>query len=103
MSSPGLSKRGVDSAQRKASLDKAFEEFRRRSFDGWRSRPLDISFILDQLDTIEDQIPELKGKIDCEKVGQVGIRLVHILRRFLLAPLLVARLNIRIIDPGRFF
>jgi len=38
----------------------------------WRSRPLDMTLILDSLDEIAHQAPELNGKIDGERVAAAG-------------------------------
>lgn len=38
----------------------------------WRSRPLDMRFILDHLDEIEKAVPGLEGRIDRNRVGFVG-------------------------------
>ena len=41
-------------------------------FQVWQSRPMDISFILDSLDTLEAKEPALKGKLDAKRVGVGG-------------------------------
>ena len=42
------------------------------AFQDWQSRPADISFVLDSLDEIEKQTPELKDRIDRKRVGVGG-------------------------------
>ena len=38
----------------------------------WNTRPQDVSFVLDNLDEIVDRIPELRGKLDRERIGVGG-------------------------------
>jgi predicted dienelactone hydrolase len=38
----------------------------------WQSRPRDISFVLDSLDDIERRVPQLKGKLDRDRIGVGG-------------------------------
>jgi dienelactone hydrolase len=38
----------------------------------WQSRPEDIRFVLDSLDKIEAEIPNLKGKLDKTRIGMGG-------------------------------
>lgn len=38
----------------------------------WRSRATDMTRILDQLDTIEDAVPQLRGRLDPSKVAVAG-------------------------------
>jgi predicted dienelactone hydrolase len=38
----------------------------------WRSRVRDVTFVLDSLDTLEQRFPELKGKIDRNKIAVGG-------------------------------
>ncbi|MCG6158064.1 alpha/beta hydrolase family protein [Rubinisphaera margarita] len=38
----------------------------------WNERPQDVTFLLDSLDRLEETIPELKGKIDREKMAVTG-------------------------------
>lgn len=38
----------------------------------WESRPLDISYVLDALPSLEKRIPSLAGKIDADRVGVGG-------------------------------
>jgi predicted dienelactone hydrolase len=40
--------------------------------DAWVNRVKDIVFVLDSLDAIEKQVPEIKGRIDREKIGVGG-------------------------------
>ena len=47
-------------------------EEERGDLTDWKNRPKDISFILDSLDTIENAIHALTGKIDRSRVGIAG-------------------------------
>lgn len=38
----------------------------------WRSRTIDIQYILDHLDQIEDRVPGLKGRVNKDKVALIG-------------------------------
>jgi predicted dienelactone hydrolase len=38
----------------------------------WESRPLDISYVLDALHSLENRIPGLDGKIDADRIGVGG-------------------------------
>lgn len=38
----------------------------------WLTRPKDVRFVLDSLDTIEERVPALKGKLDRERIGMGG-------------------------------
>lgn len=38
----------------------------------WTQRPRDIRFILDSLSTIEERVPEVKGKIDSKRIAAAG-------------------------------
>ncbi len=38
----------------------------------WRSRPADVSFILNSLDAIEQKVPQLRDKIDRDRIGVGG-------------------------------
>ncbi len=40
--------------------------------ENWINRPLDITFILDQIESIEAADPRLKGAFDIDRVGVVG-------------------------------
>lgn len=42
------------------------------AFRDWPSRPVDISFLIDSLPLIEEKAPELRGKLDREKIGVGG-------------------------------
>jgi predicted dienelactone hydrolase len=42
------------------------------AFRDWQSRPADVSFILDSLETIESQAPALKGKLARDRIGVGG-------------------------------
>lgn len=57
-------------SQRLAHMRQEFSDFKARSFANWRSRPLDITFILDSLAEIERQIPGLT--IDRNRIGIGG-------------------------------
>ena len=39
---------------------------------GWQDRPLDVTFLLDHLDTLQEQVPGLKGKPDPARIGVGG-------------------------------
>ncbi|MCW5822259.1 MAG: hypothetical protein KIT34_05615 [Cyanobacteria bacterium TGS_CYA1] len=41
-------------------------------FQDWQNRPADISFILDELSSMQKYIPELKDKIDTQRIGMAG-------------------------------
>jgi len=41
-------------------------------FSDWANRPRDISFIIDQLDSIEQQIPSIQHRIDHSRLGVGG-------------------------------
>ena len=41
-------------------------------FQDWQSRPADVSFVLDSLDGLEQQIPALAGRIDRAAIGVGG-------------------------------
>jgi predicted dienelactone hydrolase len=38
----------------------------------WRNRTRDLSFVIDSLGTLEEQYPELKGKMDHARIGVAG-------------------------------
>jgi predicted dienelactone hydrolase len=38
----------------------------------WESRPLDISYVLDALHSLENRVPGLAGKIDADRIGVGG-------------------------------
>ncbi|HKV60552.1 MAG TPA: hypothetical protein VJO16_01450 [Candidatus Acidoferrum sp.] len=38
----------------------------------WESRPLDISYVLDALPSLENRVPGLAGKMDAERIGVGG-------------------------------
>jgi pimeloyl-ACP methyl ester carboxylesterase len=58
----------------------------------WRSRPADISYVLDHLDDLEAAFPQLRGRIDRDKIAVVG----HSLGGHTVSLLLGARTN----DPS---
>lgn len=39
----------------------------------WRSRPRDMSFVLDSLSEITDNVPDLDGRLDAKRVGACGV------------------------------
>ncbi|MFG0315212.1 MAG: alpha/beta hydrolase family protein, partial [Phycisphaerales bacterium] len=41
-------------------------------FSVWANRPRDVSFIIDELDAIESHIPEIKDRVDHERIGVGG-------------------------------
>ncbi len=41
-------------------------------FSDWANRPRDVSFIIDELDAIEAHIPEIKDRVDHERIGVGG-------------------------------
>ncbi len=43
-----------------------------KAFQGWQSRPVDISFILDSLGELEKKEPALQGKFDAKRIGVGG-------------------------------
>ena len=45
---------------------------KRETFGDWKSRPADITFVLDSLDEIEAMIDDLAGKIDRSAIGMGG-------------------------------
>jgi dienelactone hydrolase len=45
---------------------------RQERYQAWSSRPGDISALLDHLDDIESQVPELRGRIDRKHIGAAG-------------------------------
>ena len=38
----------------------------------WESRPLDVSYVLDAMQTLENRVPGLLGKIDADRIGVGG-------------------------------
>jgi hypothetical protein len=38
----------------------------------WRQRVVDMKFILDQLNDIEDRVPDLSGKLDSSRIAAIG-------------------------------
>ena len=38
----------------------------------WESRPLDLSALIDHFDDIESQVPDLRGKLDRDRIGASG-------------------------------
>lgn len=42
------------------------------AFKDWRNRPLDVSFIIDNLQTLEKEVAGLKGKMDKSTIGVGG-------------------------------
>jgi predicted dienelactone hydrolase len=42
------------------------------AFRDWESRPKDVSFMLDSLEVIEQQVPALKGRLDRKRIGVGG-------------------------------
>ena len=59
----------------------------------WRNRALDIKLVLDSLDDIERQFPELRGKMDHKRIGVGG----HSYGAF--TALLIAGMNSTFADP----
>ncbi len=51
------------------SMQEAWES---QGAEDWRARVQDITFLLDQLNVLEQTYPELQGKIDREKIGVAG-------------------------------
>lgn len=45
---------------------------KRELFADWASRPKDVAFMLDAIDSLEREIPELRGRIDRERIGVGG-------------------------------
>jgi predicted dienelactone hydrolase len=41
-------------------------------FRGWQQRPRDVLLILDALPEIEAKVPEIKGKLDADRIGMSG-------------------------------
>ncbi|MCA9800756.1 MAG: hypothetical protein KC777_02160 [Cyanobacteria bacterium HKST-UBA02] len=64
------SRQAQGQSQRLAHMRQEFSDFKARSFANWRSRPLDVTFILDSLAEIEGRIPGLK--IDRNRIGIGG-------------------------------
>lgn len=58
--------------ERRAKLREPFEFTGDGGLSDWRNRPLDIRLILDSLDWVEGEIPELAGRIDREHIGVGG-------------------------------
>ena len=48
------------------------EVWKNQTPDDWRQRARDISFIIDSFPTLEQQYPELKGKLDAQRIGVSG-------------------------------
>ena len=48
------------------------EVWRDQTPEDWRNRARDISFLIDSFPTLEQQYPELKGKLDVARVGVGG-------------------------------
>ncbi|HYH05682.1 MAG TPA: hypothetical protein VEK11_01365 [Thermoanaerobaculia bacterium] len=48
------------------------DQWTSQTADDWRNRARDITFILDNLDRLEQAYPELQGKIDRTKIGVGG-------------------------------
>jgi predicted dienelactone hydrolase len=42
------------------------------AFRDWQSRPADVTFLIDSLDAIEAQVPDLKDKLDKDRIGVGG-------------------------------
>jgi dienelactone hydrolase len=58
--------------ERMARLREPFEFTGEGGLSDWRNRPLDVRLILDSLDWVEGEIPELSGRIDREHIGVGG-------------------------------
>lgn len=56
----------------KLQLANAESAWRQQNPDDWRNRARDITGIIDGLDRIEESYPELKGKIDRDKIAVGG-------------------------------
>lgn len=62
-----------DSAQYMTQEEKLdFLRARNPKVGDWKSRPQDVTFILDELGGIESKVPDLKGKIDRARIGVGG-------------------------------
>ncbi len=64
--------RFTSSGERKASLDDAFNKFKHKSFQNWQARPRDISFLLDQLDSLDDELGQKQVGIERNSIGVGG-------------------------------
>lgn len=61
-----------DRSQRQAVIKDNFAQWQTSSFANWKSRPLDVKLILDSLSAIEQKVPEIKGRIDTNRIGMGG-------------------------------
>jgi predicted dienelactone hydrolase len=59
-------------AGRLQNLRNAVESWESQTAEEWRNRARDISLIVDSLQTLEQQYPELQGKLDHAKIGVGG-------------------------------
>ena len=59
----------ADAARRPSELDDVWES---QTATDWRNRVRDVTFLIDSLDRIEQQFPELAGKIDRNRIGVGG-------------------------------
>ena len=62
----------ADAGRAGASSRSMQDAWESQGADDWRARAQDITFLLDQLDALEQTYPELQGKIDRAKIGVGG-------------------------------
>ncbi len=72
IANPETIKHFASSDERKTSLDAAFENFKQKSFHNWKTRPRDVSFLLDELDRLEEKLAQQKVCIDRDLIGVGG-------------------------------
>jgi predicted dienelactone hydrolase len=62
----------ADAGRATASSRSMQDAWESQGANDWRARVQDITFLLDQLDLLEQTYPELQGKIDRAKIGVAG-------------------------------
>lgn len=67
-----LKDRKSDRQPQQAKEGQFAARLKEKAFSNWKSRPADVSLIIDRLAEIERQVPELKDKLDKSKIGVGG-------------------------------
>lgn len=60
----------LDESQREQAIQASVYDWK-----NWQERPADVSFLLDSLADLEQEVPALEGRIDRLRVGMAGFSL----------------------------